>query len=268
MRIIDAHCHIYPDKIAAKAVENVGSFYQIEMDGEGCVGDLLARQEQAGITASIVHSVALRASNVVGINDFIAEQARLHPSFIGFATMHQDFEDMEAEVERCVGLGLKGFKLHPDSQGVNADDPRLMRLYELIEGRLPLILHCGDYRWDNSHPSRVKEILHAFPQLVLNAAHFGGWSLYDLAVEYLEDEHCFMDLSSSSVYLGPRRTTELIHIYGADRILFGSDYPMWDPATELERFGRNDLTEEEREQICWRNAERFLGEEIGAQARG
>jgi predicted TIM-barrel fold metal-dependent hydrolase len=267
MKIIDAHCHIYPDKIAAKAVENVGNFYQIEMQGAGSTGDLLARQQQANITASIVHSVALRASNVQSINDFIAEQARLYPSLIGFATMHQEFANMEAEVERCIAAGLRGFKLHPDSQGVNADDPRLMRLYEIIEGRLPLILHCGDYRWDNSHPRRIREILHAFPRLVLNAAHFGGWSLYDLAVEYLEDESCFMDISSASVYLGPRRTTELIRIYGAERILFGSDYPMWDPAEEVERFWKNDLSEAEREQICWRNAERFLEKDAGAQER-
>lgn len=262
MKIVDAHCHIYPDKIASKAVENVGAFYTIEMEGDGTVDGLLSAQKKAGISASIVHSVALRESNVVSINDFIAQTAKQHPNLIGFATMHQEFTDREAEVERCIALGLKGFKLHPDSQGVNADDPRLMRLYELIEGRLPLILHCGDYRWDNSHPRRIKEILHTFPKLVLNAAHFGGWSLYDLAVEYLEDESCFMDLSSASVYLGPRRTTELIHLYGADRILFGSDFPMWDPAKEVERFMKNDLNDDERERICWRNAQRFIGEAI------
>ena len=262
MRIIDAHCHIYPERIAANAVENVGNFYHVKMQGSGTVAELLSLQQAAGISASVVHSVALKASNVQSINSFIAEQVREHPSFIGFATMHQDFEDIEAEVERCIDLGLRGFKLHPDSQGVNADDPRLMRLYEIIEGRLPIILHCGDYRWDNSHPRRIKEILHTFPKLVMNAAHFGGWSLYDLAVEYLKDESCFMDLSSASVYLGPVRTTELIHIHGPERILFGSDYPMWSPVEEIERFLLNDLTDTERELICWRNAERFLGSDI------
>jgi predicted TIM-barrel fold metal-dependent hydrolase len=262
MNIVDAHCHIYPDAIASKAVENVGKFYNIAMTGVGTVENLLAQQKAAGVSRSIVHSVALRAGSVCSINDFIAEQTRLHESFVGFAAMHQDFEDMEAEVERAEALGLKGFKLHPDSQSVNADDPRLMRFYEIIEGRLPLILHCGDYRWDNSHPRRIKAILHAFPGLVLNAAHFGGWSIYDLAVEYLEDETCFMDVSSASVYLGPRRTKELIEIYGADRILFGSDYPMWNPAEEVERFMENDLTDEQRELILWKNAEGFVGEAL------
>lgn len=259
MKIIDVHCHIFPERIAAKAVESVGKFYNIRMTGLGLVSDLLDLQEKAGIFASVVHSVALKVSNVQSINDFVAEQTREHPSLIGFATMHQEFENMEVEVERCIGLGLKGFKLHPDSQGVNVDDRRLMRFYEIIEGRLPLILHCGDYRWDYSHPRRIKEILHAFPKLVLDAAHFGGWSLYDLAVEYLEHENCFMDVSSASVYLGPRRTTELIRIYGPERILFGSDYPMWNPVEEAERFMLNNLTGAEREMIYQYNAERFLG---------
>jgi predicted TIM-barrel fold metal-dependent hydrolase len=228
----------------------------------GTVSDLLDRQLRAGITASIVHSVAVKPQTVQSINDFIAAASADNPSLIGFATMHQDFEDMAAEVERCIALGLRGFKLHPDSQGVNADDPRLLRLYELIEGRLPLILHCGDYRWDFSHPRRIRQILQDFPKLVLNAAHFGGWSIYDLAVEYLEDVRCYMDLSSASAYLGPRRTTELIHIYGPERILFGSDYPMWDPIEEVRRFALNDLSAAEREQICWHNAQAFIAGEL------
>ena len=94
-KIVDIHNHIYPDKIAAKAVESIGRFYNIDMAGDGSVGSLLSIQEAAGIGYSLVHSVALRADNVTSINDFVAEQAALHPSFIGFATMHHDFEDME-----------------------------------------------------------------------------------------------------------------------------------------------------------------------------
>ena len=257
--MVDIHSHIFPDKIAAKAVENIGRFYNVEMSGNGSVTDLLSRQKEAGINYSLVHSVALKADTVIEINNFVAEQVRLHPSFVGFATMHHDFENKNDEIERVIALGLKGFKLHPDSQGVTIDDERLMRFYEMIEGRLPLMVHCGDYRWDNSHPHRLKQVLHTFPKLVVNAAHFGGWSIYDLAVEYLENETCFMDLSSASVYLGPRRTRELIHIYGANRIMFGSDFPMWNPVEEVKRFMLNDLTDRERELISWRNAETYVG---------
>lgn len=261
-RIIDSHCHIYPDKLAERATKGVGDFYNLIMTCGGTVGELLALQEQAHISYSLVHSVALKPNQVVTINDFIAEQCRLHPSFIGFATMHQDFEDKAGEIERAIALGLTGFKLHPDSQAVNIDDERLLEFYALLEGRLPVTLHCGDYRYDTSHPRRTKRVLQEFPNLVVNCAHFGGWSVYDLAVEYLEDEHCFMDLSSAAVYLGPRRTTELIRHYGAERILFGSDFPMWNPAEEVERFWLNDLSEREQEQVLWHSAETYLGRDL------
>lgn len=41
MKIIDAHCHVYPTAIAAKAVNNIGHFYDINMYGAGTAEDLL-----------------------------------------------------------------------------------------------------------------------------------------------------------------------------------------------------------------------------------
>ncbi len=262
MAVIDIHAHIYPDKIADRAAQSVGEFYGVGMHKGGSVEELFEAAATSPITHFGVHSVAIKPSNVEHINDFIAEQCRIHPEFIGFATLHQDFPDPEAEIERILGLGLHGLKLHPDTQMVNIDDPRLMRIYEIIEGRLPLILHTGDYRYDYSHPRRLKKVLHAFPNLVVDAAHFGGWSIFDLAVEYLEDENCFLDMSSSQPFLGLRRTRELVHIYGTDRILFGSDFPMWSPAKEYEDFASLGFTETELENMTWHNAERFLGMKV------
>ena len=63
-------------------------------------------------------------------------------------------------------------KLHPDTQMVDMDDPRLMTIYEIIEGKMPIVIHCGDYRYDYSHPKRIKRIIAAFPDLVVKAAQF------------------------------------------------------------------------------------------------
>ena len=46
--------------------------------------------------------------------------------------------------------------------------------------------------------------------------------------------------------------------YGTYRVLFGTDYPMWTPEGELERFYKLKLTEEERERILFKNAEELL----------
>jgi predicted TIM-barrel fold metal-dependent hydrolase len=154
-------------------------------------------------------------------------------------------------------------KLHPDTQRVDMDDPRLMRVYEICERKgLALLVHCGDYRYDYSHPRRMKRVLHEFPQLRVCAAHFGGWSVQDLALEFLEDEGCFLDMSSSMRYLGMRRTRELCEMYGPDRMMFGSDFPMWNPADEYEIFRSLGFSDSAYEKMCWHNAERWLDCEI------
>ena len=262
MTVVDAHVHVYPEKIALRAAESVGDFYQYPMFKEGSIPAMLAAVDGSPITHHIIYSVATKPSNVESINDFIAAECKKHPNFVGFMAMHQDYPNPEAKIERAIGLGLRGMKLHPDTQKVNMDDDRLMRIYELIEGRMPLVMHCGDYRTDFSHPRRMKRILHEFPNLVVDAAHFGGWSVFDLAVEYLENENCFLDVSSSQKFLGRRRTRELCEIYGADRILFGSDFPMWDPAEEFEMFESLDFPKADFEKMTWHNAERFIGMDI------
>lgn len=261
MQVIDCHCHVYPPRIAERAVAAVGAFYDIPMDVEnGTPEGLLAACEGTPIQRFIIHSVATRPEQVASINDFIASECAAHPEFTGFMTLHQDLTDdqLEREIDRACALGLRGIKLHPDTQAVDMDDPRLLRIYEIAEGRLPLIIHTGDYRYDYSHPRRLQRILRDFPNLVVDAAHFGGWSIFDLALEYLEDASCYLDASSAMEFLGLRRTAELCRAYGTERVMFGSDFPMWQPKAELARFCDAGFTEDELQMMLWDNAERFL----------
>ena len=264
MPVVDMHTHIYPDKIAQKATESVGLFYDIPMQAEeGSVSRLLELRDGSPITHNVVCSVAVKPATVTSINDFIARECAEVEGLIGLAAMHQDFEDPEAELERAAEMGLLGVKLHPDTQRVDMDDPRLMRVYEICERKgLALLVHCGDYRYDYSHPRRMRRVLHEFPRLRVCAAHFGGWSVQDLALEFLEDEGCFLDMSSSMRYLGMRRTRELCEMYGPDRMMFGSDFPMWNPADEYEIFRSLGFSDSAYEKMCWHNAERWLGCEI------
>ena len=59
-QIIDCHCHIYPEKIAAKAVTSIGGFYSIEMDNKGTYDDLMQAGNDAGITKYVIFSVATK----------------------------------------------------------------------------------------------------------------------------------------------------------------------------------------------------------------
>ena len=183
-------------------------------------------------------------------------------------TMHQDYENPEAEVDRAIALGLRGVKIHPDTQQVNMDDPRLMAFYEIIEGRLPIVIHCGDYRYDYSSPERLLNVVRTFPNLRIDAAHFGSWSRYEIGYDILHEalehnENIFMDTSSSSFMLGARRMGELSRLWGTEHIMFGSDYPMWDPVDEYHTILQSGFSNDELENILWHNAERFIGMKVG-----
>ncbi|MDR0495719.1 MAG: amidohydrolase family protein [Treponema sp.] len=256
--IVDFHTHIYPEKIAAKAVASIGEFYHIAMNQDGTVNSLLESGRRGGIGHFVVFSAAAVPAQVRAINDYIASACREHPEFTGFGTLHPEMENPLDEIERLIALGLKGLKFHPDMQRFDIDDERMTDIYAAAENRLAIVFHTGDYRHSHSHPARLARVLDNFPKLRAVAAHFGGWSVVDIAYDYFHNRNCYFDVSSSLSFIGRRRAAELIRSYGAERFLFGSDYPMWDPAACLEEFMALDLTDGEREQILWKNARGIL----------
>ncbi len=259
-KIIDAHCHIYPDKIAQKASDSTGAFYDIPMHMDGKTSTLLQYGVAAGINHFIVQSVATTPKQVSSINKFIATSvAESGGRFTGLGTLHPDSENIEADVNEIIELGLKGVKLHPDIQRFKLDDYRMLKIYELCEGRLPLLVHTGDNRYDYSNPNRIIPILDIYKNLTFIGAHFGGWSIWEEATSKLKGYNNFyVDCSSSLYALTPCKAKELIMTYGTDRVLFGTDYPMWNPKEEIERFLEIDLLESERQDILYNNAARLF----------
>lgn len=259
MQIIDIHTHIYPEEIAQKATDSVKNYYHIGgANMNGTVEMLLQRGKEAGISKFVVLPVAIRADHVHSINDFILGQVQQQDCFIGFGTIHAAMDGLTDEVKRIADTGLKGIKMHPDMQRFPIDDPRLFPMYEEIQGRLPVLLHMGDHNYDYSHPARLRHVLELFPKLDAVAAHFGGYSMYDTACELLKDTSCIFDICSSLMFMQPEQAERYISIYGAERMAFGSDYPMWDPVQEVNRFLELKLTDAQREQIAHKTAERLL----------
>ena len=260
MYIIDIHTHIYPDKIAQKATESVRDFYELEGSPQmnGTVDMLLKQGKQAGISEFVVLPVSNSPDRVHHINEFLLEQANTHDCFIGFGTVHAEMEHISQETQWIIDNGLKGIKMHPDSQRFNIDDPRLFPVYEMIEDRIPLILHMGDPRYDFSHPRRLREILKVFPHLQVIAAHFGGYSMPATAKELLWDTDCVFDISSAMMFMEPGEAEAYINSYGAERMAYGTDYPLWDPVTEVNRFLKLKLTDDQFDQIAHKTAERIL----------
>lgn len=259
MEIIDIHTHVYPDDIAQKATDSVKSFYEIggaNMDGK--VSTLLEQGSKAGISRFVILPVAIRPDRVRGINEFITQQTDIQPRFIGFGTVHAAMEQIGDEVDWIAEQGLRGIKMHPDSQRFSIDDIRLFPMYESARGRLPIMLHMGDHRYDYSHPIKLRKILDNFPGLQVIAAHFGGYAMYETAFDLLKDTNCVFDVSSSLMFLPEGDAEKYINCYGPERMAFGSDYPLWDPVIELDRFMKLKLTDDQFEQILSKTAKRIL----------
>lgn len=165
--IADAHTHIFPSKIAEKAVASIGSFYHIPHVSPGfsrC--SCWPPEAVSAVRKYLVCSTATRPGQVTSINDFIHEACLAHPEFVGLATLHPDYEDIEGEIQRVKELGLHGIKLHPDFQQFNIDDPAAIHMYRLLaRAGLPVLFHTGDNRYDYSAPTRLVRVAREIPEL-------------------------------------------------------------------------------------------------------
>lgn len=259
MKIIDFHTHIYPDKIAVRGSQSICDFYGIGYRNTGSADVLLGEGKRVGISEFVILPVAVKAEHAQSINDFTVSEVKAHKEFYGFGTVHAKMKDIAAETERIISLGLKGIKIHPDMQRFNIDDKRLYPMYEIIRGKMPIVIHCGDPRYDFSDSARLRRVIDDFSDLCVVGAHLGGWLMFDKALEYLKDTNCFFDISSSMMFIGADAALKYIRSYGADRILFGTDFPSWNMPKQVGSFIALDLTDDEREKIAHLNAERLLG---------
>ena len=265
-RIFDAHAHTYPEAIAARACANLAEFYSFPVDNKGTYDDLEEKGKKLGFGGFLLFCVATNPHQVEKVNDAVAASVRLSREHgfktVGFASMHQDYPDFEAELDRAASLGLTGVKLHPDIQGIDLDDAKLLPLYEIMcAKKMKLCLHMGDDRttFRYSSPDKLVRLSSLFPALEITAAHFGGYKSFNESVPVLKGiKNMMFDTSSSLWLMSPEKAAEIIGTLGEENIMFGTDYPVPDLSDEVERFMKIKLTDKEREDILWNNAERYF----------
>ena len=141
------------------------------------------------------------------------------------------------------------------------DDKKAYPMYEAAQSKnIPILFHTGDNRHPYSSPKRLKKILKDFPNLIVFAAHFGGYRQWDEAIEYLADEkNVYFDTSSSLMFITTKQAKNFINAYGTEKMFFGSDFPMWTHEDEIERFMKLNLTNEQNQAILSGNFKAFFG---------
>jgi predicted TIM-barrel fold metal-dependent hydrolase len=253
---IDAHCHIYPEKIAKLAVDHTDNFYSENSFNKGTIEDLISASDKVGIDKCVIQSVATTPKQVQSINKFISDSVNSYQDrFVGLGTIHPRSLDIEGDIEHLIELGLKGIKIHPDIQDFKVDDDGYKQAYKICEKKgLPVLMHTGDNRYDNSNPNRLIPILNEFKNLTVVGAHFGGWSIWEEASEKLcELPNLYVDTCSAFFALEKETALKIIRRYGADKVIFATDYPMWRQKDELDYILSLGLTDDELEKIFCKN---------------
>ena len=261
MEIIDAHAHIYPEKIASKATRAIGDFYDIEMEmPAGTSERLIAEGRKAAITRFLVHSCATKSQQVRSINEFIKGEMDKYPQFIGFMTLHQDLteEEINNEVIWCLDNGFKGVKLHPDFQKFYIDSKEAEKFYRAVGDRLPILFHAGDDRYEFSKPERLANMAKKYPKVNFIGAHFGGYRCWEEVDVYKGLDNVYFDTCSSLPFITAEYARKIMDKLGVEKFFFGTDFPMWDAEREMERFNNIKMTDSEREGVLAGNVKKLL----------
>ncbi len=258
--IIDAHAHIFPDKIADIATENIGHFYDLKMRNIGNSTHLIESGKKINVSKYLIFSTATTPAQVCNINNFIAKECEEHSEFIGLGTLHPQSDDMERDFNQILELNLKGIKLHPDFQKFDIDSKEAYKMYEMAEGKLPMLIHFGDRRYEYSAPKKLVKVHKDFPELKVISAHLGGYERWEEAQEYLVGmDNVWFDTSSSLDFMSKETAVKYIRNLGIERCFFGTDFPMWRHISEFHNLMSLGFTPEENQMILAGNFKKFFG---------
>jgi len=275
LRGIDMHAHFR----TGERREQLG---QTHVDAENMFksGDLrqvdpVAFYRERDLMAVIFDVDAETASGERISNDEVIELVgRSEGSLIGFASV-DPWKGRAAirELERCVERGLRGLKVQPITQAFWLNDERFRPLWDACQSLgLPVLIHTGTTAIGAGSPGgrglrlkygqpvpAVDDLAADYPKLNLIAAHFAWpWHL-DLLAVARHKGNVFIDLSGWSPKYFPPALVRQANSLLQDKVLFGSDFPLFNPDRWLEEFDRLDLKEEVRPKVMYENACRILG---------
>lgn len=277
--IIDFHTHTFPERIAARAIEGMQQKSHAAAFASGTVSELNLAMTDAGVDISVVLPVATNPAKLTSVNDVsIASTGK--DGLIYFGAMHPMAANWNEELTRLHASGIQGIKLHPFYQGVDIDDIRTLRILgRAAELGMIAVIHAGN---EIAYPGEVR----CSPEMAASAikqlggadhlifAHMGGWKNWDRVADHLAATRCYIDTAislgaimplddgyysaSDLPLLSEAAFVELVHAFGAERVLFGTDSPWACQRTEVQRILALGLTQQEKENILCANAERIL----------
>jgi len=259
--IIDCHLHVWPDHIADAMQAQRPAGMPLRYDGK--LSGLLRSMDECGLDMGCALGVGIKASTVARTNEFIGTVPR--DRLVPMGTIHPDLS-VEENLRSLLDNGIVGVKLHPLFQALSLDDPRVLDiLAALSEHGMPVITHVGAGEDEAANrrgaPELLRRLADKLPDLKLIACHYGGYHRLDEAEQHVIGSGVTLETSwpPTMAELDPERVVALIRRHGADRVVYGSDWPMADPAAEIAAIRSLGLTDDETDAILGGNLARILG---------
>jgi len=216
--------------------------------------------------AGIIQGADAPTGDVVDTNTYTLRLMERRPDFfIGFAFLNpaHPVGFSMAEINRCiVSGGMKGVKL---LIALKATDKRLDPIMERLTERGVPVLHHTWYKavWQGeqeSTPADLAELALRHPEAKIILAHLGGGRERGV-LDLVDFPNLHYGTSGSQPEAG--LVEYAVRKLGAERVVFGSDWPCRDFGVQLGRILAAEITPEQRSLILRGNAERLLGLEGG-----
>jgi predicted TIM-barrel fold metal-dependent hydrolase len=277
--IIDFHAHALPPQIKkdrSRYIKADDAFTQIYGNKTAKIAtaeDLIENMDKDGVDVSVIVNYGWSTHELcVETNDYIIESVSRYPKrLVGFGAVADYNSDKSlSEIERCVKGGLRGIgELRPDCQPPGFSQKKALEPFAALlrKNKLILMTHSSEpvghiYAGKGiATPALLYWFITYFPDLTIVFAHYGGGlPFYALMPEVQKAlTNVYFDTAASPFLYRPEVYRQVSQLVGADKILFGSDFPVMPPGRILKEIEGAGLSEDEKNNILSANARRLLG---------
>jgi predicted TIM-barrel fold metal-dependent hydrolase len=152
---------------------------------------------------------------------------------------------------------FRGLEISPAVHGIGLTDSRVMGLVDVAaEFGHPVYVVC--LAGLSAGVAELAGLARRFRRVSFVLGHSGIGNIDLYALTLIESEpNIFLETSGGYTCVAEAALRRL----GADRVVFGSEYPLQHPSVELAKFEALRISPEQWQQVAWDNAHRLLGEE-------
>lgn len=276
--IVDFHSHIYPPSFELRREElcnadpTFGQLFSNSRSKMTSVEELITEMDENHVDVTVIMGIGWTDQNLAReANNYILESSQDYPGrLVGFCSVNPRWgEDALQEIKRCAQLGAKGVgELHPSTQQFDIGDVGTMAPLMNTSKDLNLVVlthssepvgHSYPGKGDTT-PEKLWAFIQNFPDNNIVCAHWGGGlPFYALMPEIgISMSNAYFDTAASPLLYKPAIFDAAANLLDANKILFGSDYPMLSQQRLLDQIERSHLSSHAKERILGRNAKDLL----------